>query len=158
MSLKFRGSTDRKTSISAHVKARACFCLAAEFRPISFSASFTSSAAVGSATPDARCTRPIVDTYLRTVAGFLPFPKHSNTNARTVLGVAGNDSNRYARQLSVKAAQSAFQARKVFAAKAPCAIFDQSAKRSAGSKARAVGVVSGEFTGDRSRGRYAYYV
>src|ERR1700733_5275134 len=99
MSLKFRGSIDKKPSIPAHTKPHACFCLAFEFRPISLSASLTSSDAVGSATPDARCARPIVDTYLRTVAGFLPFPKHSNTNARTALGVAGNDSNRYARQL-----------------------------------------------------------
>jgi hypothetical protein len=36
----------------------------------------------------------MVDAYRRTVAGFFPFPKHSNTNARTVFGLAGNASNR----------------------------------------------------------------
>ena len=86
MSLKFPGPSDKKTSISAHINPRACFCRASRFRPISFNASLTSSDAVGSATPEARCALPMVDTYRRTVAGFLPLPKHSNTNARTVLG------------------------------------------------------------------------
>jgi hypothetical protein len=71
----------------------------------------------------------MVDTYRRMVAGFLLLERHSNTKSRTVLGVAGNDSNRNTRQLSVKTSQSAFQARKVFVAKAPCAIDAQSANR-----------------------------
>jgi hypothetical protein len=73
----------------------------------------------------------MVDTYRRIVAGFLSLDKQSNTKSLTVFADAGNASMRNARQLSVKTAQSAFQARKVFVAKAPLAIADQSANRSA---------------------------
>jgi hypothetical protein len=58
MSLKFRGPTDKKSSISAQVSPCAWRCRAGALRPISFKASFTSSVAVGSKTPDARCARP----------------------------------------------------------------------------------------------------
>jgi hypothetical protein len=70
------------------------------------------------------------------VAGFLFLERHSNTNSLTVFGDAGNGSNLKVRQNSPKTSQSALHALKVFAANAPTAIPDQSAKRSAGTRPR----------------------
>jgi hypothetical protein len=86
----------------------------------------------------------MVDTYRRIVAGFLSFPKHSNTNARTVLGVAGNDSTLNTRHDWTKTSQSDRQARTVLAEKAPLAIDDQSANRSASTGGVDLGVVTCE--------------
>jgi hypothetical protein len=74
-------------------------------------------------------------------AGFFHFPKHLNTNALTVFGVAGKDSNRYARQLSAKIYQSPLHARIVFCESAPLAIDDQSANRSTCTEAPEAAVV-----------------